>query len=105
MDYHALTKMTVNNLREEAKKHDIAGVTGMNKQELIDAVAAKLNLEKPAAKPKKSKKVALDKTAIRQKITKLRELRATARANSDRKQVKLLRRRLHLLKRQLTRAA
>lgn len=35
MDYNALTQMTVNKLRDEAKTLDVKGVAGMKKEELI----------------------------------------------------------------------
>ena len=67
MDYNALEQMTVNNLREEAKKHDIKGITGMKKDELVHAIADKLGLSAPAQKPKKAKKASapLDKAGMK----------------------------------------
>lgn len=103
MDYHTLEKMTVNNLREEAKKHGAKGVTGMKKDELIALLAEKLNIEVPKKSEMKKGKAhtPLDKKTLKKKIAELRELRTTARSNNDKKNVALLRRRIHRLKRQM----
>ena len=109
MDYHALEKMTVVQLREEAKKHDFKGVTGMKKDELIAALAEKLDLEKPAVRPKKKGKKSgaapLDRAALKAKIAELRGERDKARADNDGKKIEVLRRRLHSLKRRMRRVA
>jgi hypothetical protein len=105
MDYHALEKMTVLQLREEAKKYpDVKAVTGMKKDELITFLADKLGLEKPLAKPKKAKKEStapLGKVALKKKIIELKEQREKARSDNDKKKTALLRRRIHCLKRQI----
>ena len=96
MDYNALEQMTVVKLREEAKKADISGVAGMKKEELIEAIAQKLNLEKPIrTKKTKSKAVPLTKAALKKHLGELREQRDQARSAANRKQVELLRRRIH----------
>ncbi len=108
MDYHALENMTVVQLREEAKKHDFKGVTGMKKDELITVIAEKLSLEKPAVKPKKTKKsgvAPLGKDALKKKIAELRSDREKAQADSDKKKNELLRRRIHTLKRRMRKIA
>jgi cysteinyl-tRNA synthetase len=107
MDYQELEGMTVVKLRDEAKKfEDIKGTAGMKKEELIAILAEKLGLEKPISKPKKKKAgKALSKDAIKSKIAELRESRDAARASKDNKQVDALRRRIHLLKRRLSKAA
>jgi len=108
MDYHALEKMTVVQLREEAKTRDVKGVAGMKKDELISILAEQLGLEKPAAKPKKAKAPAsapLDKPAIKQKIAELRAQRNKARESNDKKKVVVLRKRIHSLKRQMQKIA
>ena len=105
MDYNALEQMTVVKLREEAKKADISGTTGMKKEELIEALAEKLGLEKPVrTKRKKSKSAPLGKAALKQRLAELREQRKQARSAANRKQVQLLRRRIHSTKRRLRRA-
>jgi hypothetical protein len=107
MDYHALEKMTVQALRDEAKKFpDVKTVAGMKKEELIHLIAEKLGIEKPQKSTKKHKKAtAMDRAAIEAKIISLREERKAARSAKDKKQASLLRRRLHLLKRRLKRVA
>ena len=109
MDYHALENMTVVQLREEAKKHDFKGVTGMKKDELITVIAEKLGLEKPAVKPKKKKKKSgaapLGKDALKKKIGELRSAQEKARADNDKKKNELYRRRIHSLKRRMRKIA
>ncbi|MFQ5626491.1 MAG: Rho termination factor N-terminal domain-containing protein [Methyloligellaceae bacterium] len=107
MDYTALSHMTVNKLREEAKKLDLKGVTGMKKEELIKLLAEKLGIEIPKKHPKIHKKspVALSKNDLKAKIVELKALRDKARADNKSKQVDLLRRRIHLLKRRIRRIA
>jgi len=108
MDYHALENMTVVQLRDEAKKHDFKGVTGMKKDELITVIAEKLALDKPAVKPKKKKKsgaAPLDKDALKKKIDELRSAREKARADNDKKKNELYRRRIHSLKRRMRKIA
>ncbi len=108
MDYHALENMTVVQLREEAKKHDFKGVTGMKKDELITVLTEKLGLETPAVKPKKERKSAatpLDKTTLKKKIVELRGEREKARSDHDTKKTELLRRQIHLLKRRMRKIA
>lgn len=105
MDYEALTHMTVNKLREEAKKFpDVKGVTAMKKDELIALLSDKLGLKPPARKTpvkKKAPATPLSKADIRKKIHELREARAAARTSGEHKQVAILRRRIHLLKRRM----
>lgn len=107
MDYNALTHMTVNKLREEAKKLDVKGVTGMKKDELIALLAEKLAIEIPKKHPKIHKKAAVvrGKSELKAKILELQQLRDKARADNKQKQVDLLRRRIHLLKRRIRRIA
>lgn len=107
MDYHALEKMTVHQLREEAKKiPDAKGVAGMKKEELITIIAGHLGLEKPVRKAKKKKRSApLDKKAIKKMIAKLKEERDKARSGDVRKEVSILRKRIHALKRRLRKVA
>ena len=108
MDYQALEHMTVVQLRDEAKKHDIKGVAAMKKDELLVELAQKLGLEKPAATPKKKKKAAgepLGKSALKEKIVGLKEQRDKARADGDKKKKATLRRRIHTLKRRMRKIA
>ena len=102
MDYHALEKMTVVALRDEAKKHGMKATTGMKKEELLSFVTEKLGIEVPRTKDKKKKThVEISKASIKKKIAEIREARAAARSKNDGKAVTLTRRRLHRLKRRM----
>jgi hypothetical protein len=107
MDYHAFEKMTVAQLRDEAKKHpDIAGAAGMKKEQLLEALAHQLGLEKPAARAKKEKPAeTLDKASLKKKIVDLKAARDTARGGKDKKKASILRRRIHSLKRRMGKVA
>ena len=65
MDYNALAQMTVQKLRDEAKKHDIAGVASMKKNELVDVLAEKLDLEKPVGKKKMAQRAGIGHRKLR----------------------------------------
>jgi len=105
MDYDELSKMTVIQLREEAKKTDAKGVTGMKKDELIALLAGDQGIEVPAKKPAAAKKTSgakgakMDRPAVQKKLAELKAEQVTARAAGDKKQTALLRRRIHTLKR------
>ena len=122
-----LDKMTVVELREAAKKEipDIKGVTGMKKDQLLEAVMEAQNSkdESPPKKttakkavPKKSapKKSASKKTAgpkkemtvseMKQEIVRLRAERESIRQEGDKKKIEIIRRRINRLKK-LTRKA
>ncbi len=107
MDYNALTHMTVIKLRDEAKKLDVKGVTGMKKEELIVLIAEKLEIEIPKKHPKitKNTPTTLSKNDLKARIVELNAQRDKARADNKRQQVDLLRRQLHLLKRRIRRSA
>lgn len=107
MDYHTLEKMTVTNLREEAKQYpEIKATSGMKKEELVKLLAERMGIEIPHKTHKKSKhEYTLDKTGLKKKIEALKEQRVAARAKNDRKQVGILRRRIHILKREIKKIA
>jgi hypothetical protein len=79
----------------------------MKKEELVVILAGKYGLEKPAAKPKKKKAAGkiLSKEDIKSRIVELRASADAARGNKDHKQTKLLRRRIHTLKRRLSKVS
>ncbi|UCH83702.1 MAG: hypothetical protein JSW50_14825, partial [Candidatus Latescibacterota bacterium] len=95
MDYHALEKMTVIKLREEAKKFpDVKGVSGMKKEELINLLVEKLDIAVPEKKPKKKKAASAPKTKaqLKKMIMDLRAQRdATRSAPDSKKHVNILR--------------
>ena len=101
MDYHALEKMTVTSLREEAKKYpDVKAATGMKKEELVDLLAEKMGIEKPHKVHKHTHgHTPLDKPAIKKRMQALRAQRDAARGNADRKKLNILRKQIHTLKR------
>jgi hypothetical protein len=106
MDYHALEKMTVVQLREEAMKiADLKGVTAMKKEELIHVLVEHLGIQVPDKKHHAVPRGPMNKAAIKKKIAELHAARDTARAANDRTALSLLRRRIHTLKHRLRRFA
>jgi cell division protein FtsX len=101
MDYHELEKMTVNRLREEAKKFpDVKGVAGMKKDELVHILVERMGIAVPEKK-EKSAPVPIDKSALKARITELQTAKVSARAEHNRQRANLLRRRIHSMKRRL----
>ena len=79
MDWYALTKKKVDDLREMAKEiPEMGAVTGMQKQELIEAVAAHRGIEAP-----RKVVVGIDKAAIKSEIKTLRKERDVALGSKD----------------------
>ena len=123
-----LDKMTVVELREAAKKEipGITGVSGMKKDQLLEAIkdARNSEYETPAkettakkAAPKKAapKKTAPKKTAgskkemtvkeMKQEVVKLRAEREEIRKDGDKKKLEIIRRRINRLKKMTRKAA
>jgi hypothetical protein len=109
MEYHDLENMTVIKLRDEAKKiPDVKGLTGMKKDELIALLVDHLGIEVPEkqARPKKPVPSApKTKESLKQKINELKGERDAARGAGDRKKSNVIRKRIHMLKRQLRKLA
>jgi hypothetical protein len=101
MDWHDLHKMKVADLRELAKeKLDLAGASGLHKDELVAKLAEALGIPRP------HKMVdAAGKTAIKQRIRALKVERDEALAAHDRERLHTLRRRIHAEKRKLHKMA
>ena len=107
-----LDKMTVAELREVLKKEvpDITGVTGMKKDQLLEALKEVRGIkDKPAAKKKTKKKTAGPKkemtvSEMKQEIVRLRAERESIRQEGDKKKIEIIRRRINRLKK-LTRKA
>ena len=103
-----LEKMTAKELREVAK--DIPGVTGvtaMKKEELLATVKEHRGIVDEAPKkkkPKKAEKLVLNARELKEKVSKLRGEKASAREAKDKKRVQVLRRRINRLKKQSRRA-
>lgn len=94
MDKETLLKMTVPKLREEALKiENISGVHGMKKQELLDILFDQHEIPRDIETQK------LPTSDIKNKIVTLRESKEKARQAGDLKQVKILQKKIHDLKR------
>lgn len=105
MEYHDLEKMTVIQLREEAKKFpDLTGVTAMKKEELIHNLVTRLGIAVPAKTTKKARAV-VDKSTLKKKIAALQAAKTAARETGDRKKTSAIRRRIHTVKRRLRKMA
>ena len=108
-----LEKMTVVELREVAKEEipGITGVTGMKKEQLLEAVMeARGIVDETPAKKKKKKKTAGPKKEMtvkdmKQEIVRLRAERETLRQENDKKKLEIIRRRINRLKKMSRRAA
>jgi hypothetical protein len=102
MEYHDLEKMTVIQLREEAKKFaDLKGVTAMKKDELIHILVERHGIAVPDKKHHTAPRGPMGKTALKNKIAALHVEQDAARSAHDNKQADLLRRRIHTLKHRL----
>jgi hypothetical protein len=106
-----LDKMTVVELREVAKLEipDITGVTGMKKDQLLEALkeARGIKDEPPAKKKKKTAgpKKNMSVREMKLEIVRLRAEREVLRQNKDKKGLEILRRRINRLKKMTRRAA
>ena len=107
-----LDKMTVVELREVAKVEipGITGVTGMKKEELLDAIKGARGIkDEPPAQKKKKKKTAGPKKEMSVKdmkleIIRLRAEREALRHDKDKKKLEIIRRRINRLKKMTRRA-
>jgi hypothetical protein len=101
MDWHELEKKKVTELRERAKEHaGLEGTTGLSKDQLVEAVAKSLGIERPHLVA-----TGIQKTEIKKKIQALRAEVVEAISAHDRALVKRKRRQIHRLKRKIHRAA
>jgi hypothetical protein len=101
MDWHELEKMKVTDLREMAKeKLQMEGVSAKHKDELVEALANAMGIERPH-------KVAMGgaKTKIKQEIRALKAKRAEALEQHDHEALHKTRHDIHKLKRKLRRMA
>ena len=98
-----LKHKTIADLREIAKgveQHDaVQGYTQMNKDHLIVALAKALGIQH-----EHHAVVGLDKSGIKARIRELKTQRAAAIEAHDRAQLKVVRRTIHRLKRQIHKA-
>ncbi|HET9479617.1 MAG TPA: hypothetical protein VFO72_09745 [Pyrinomonadaceae bacterium] len=100
--YEQLKHMTLAELREIAKgsEHEaVQGYTQMNKEHLIGALAKDLGIQH-----EHHDVVGIDKSAIKSRIRDLKTQRDAALAAHDHAQLKVVRRTIHRLKRQINKA-
>ena len=99
MEWHDLEKTTVIKLRELAHDKAIKGVTGKNKAQLMDELAAVLEIEKPHEEM--SDKEIHSKDDLKKKIRGLKGERDKLVEAKDHQGLKNVRRQIHGLKRQI----
>lgn len=100
--YEQLKHKTVAELREIAKdiEHEaVQGYTQLNKEHLIGAISKALGI-----KHEHHDVVGVDKASIKARIRELKKKREEALAAHDHAQLKVVRRTIHRLKRQIHRA-
>jgi DNA-binding IclR family transcriptional regulator len=100
--YEQLKHKTVVELREIAKgiEHEaVQGYTQLNKEHLIVAISKALGI-----KHEHHDVVGVDKASIKARIRELKKKREEALAAHDHAQLKVVRRTIHRLKRQINRA-
>lgn len=101
--YDELHGMTVAELKEIAKdiEHDaLHGYTTMHKDHLVPALCQALGIEAHVH----HEVVGIDKAAVKAKIRELKVQRNAAIEAHDHKQLKVIRRRIHHLKRKMHKA-
>ncbi|MCA1606331.1 MAG: hypothetical protein LC775_12860 [Acidobacteria bacterium] len=100
--FEQLKHMTVAELREIAKgiEHEaVQGYTQLNKEHLLVAISRALGI-----KHEHHDVVGVDKASIKARIRELKKKREEALAAHDHDQLKVVRRTIHRLKRQIHRA-
>ena len=100
--YEQLKHMTVAELREIAKGTDgeiVQGYTQLNKEHLVGALATALGIQH-----EHHDVVGVDKAAIKSRIRELKQKREAALAAHDHAELKMVRRTIHRLKRQIHKA-
>lgn len=100
--YEQLKHMTVAELREIAKGTDgeiVQGYTQLNKEHLVVALAKALGIQH-----EHHDVVGVDKAAIKSRIRELKQKREAAIAAHDHVELKVVRRTIHRLKRQIHKA-
>lgn len=102
VDWHELNKRRVADLREMMKEHlpQVQGVMSMKKDQIVGMLAEALGIEPP-----KKVVVGVDKGAIKAKIREHKVLRQQALEAGDHAQLRVQRRKIHGLKRELRKAS
>jgi DNA-binding IclR family transcriptional regulator len=101
--HHELKHKTLAELREIAKdiEHDaVKGYTQLNKEHLVTALCQALNIDMH----EHHTVVGIDKASIKSRIKEMKKKRDEALAAHDRAQLKVARRTIHRLKRQIHKA-
>ena len=102
LTYEQLRHKNLAELREMAKGGDkevVQGYTQMNKEHLVVALAKALGIQH-----EHHSVVGIDKSSIKARIRELKTQRAAAIEAHDRAQLKVVRRTIHRLKRQIHKA-
>ena len=102
LTYEQLRHKTLAELREMAKGNEqevVQGYTQMNKEHLVVALAKALGIQH-----EHHSAVGIDKSTVKSRIKELKTQRAAAIAAHDRAQLKVVRRTIHRLKRQIHKA-
>ena len=100
--YEQLKHKTVGELRDIAKGNEheaLKGYTQLNKEHLVVAISKALGI-----KHEHHDVVGVDKASIKSRIRELKGKRADALAAHDHQQLKMVRRTIHRLKRQINKA-
>lgn len=102
MDWNELQKTKVADLRDLMKEHlpQVTGITQMKKDELIELLAEKLEIERPHKVV-----VGVDKAAIKARLRDLKTKREAALEAGDKADLDRRRKQIHQLKRRLRKAA
>src|SRR5713226_4598128 len=101
--HHELKHKTLAELRDIAKdiEHEaVQGYTQLNKEHLVVAICTALNIEMH----EHHEVVGIDKAAIKSRIRALKKRRDSALSAHDHAQLKIARRGIHRLKRQIHKA-
>ena len=104
--YEQLREKTVAELREIAAgiKHEaVQGYTQLNKEHLLAAMCKALNIDMHLHR--KVKAAGINKPHIKSQMKELKKKRGTALEAHDHKQLKVVRRQMHELRRALRKAA
>lgn len=104
MELQELQRLTVVKLREEALKHEgITGVNGMNKDQLIEALATVFGIDLEAETRAIRERLAADKGTLKKEIVSLKDQRDAALADHDLEAVSQVRKDIKKRKRSLRR--
>jgi hypothetical protein len=104
MELQELQRLTVVKLREEALKHEgITGVNGMNKDQLIEALAPVFGIDLEAETRAIRERLAANKGVLKKEIVSLKDQRDGALADHDAESVAQARKDIKKRKRSLRR--